>query len=396
MMNNSKAIKIKDGIKIIEVENGDDKIGFFIENNEYNIYIPKYYLSMNENEVECKRKLRKMFKAWRKYQKKNNSSLGKKYIKDNGIFDINTAMLIIQDYVENGIFTEQEKIYKNTNIGKMNFKKTVDKCTPLYTKQGPIYLNYITNSKKENEENLLKQIQSFVLKDISDNIGWIIGFSYSDIIPIKIETSNNYLLKKLLELKNESFNSRKLYLIQLLISYIESNINNENHKDGKVFIGMANLFWQDMINDVVGNVSKKDLEKYFYVRHAYTFENNKENAHILAALMPDSVYKDDKNIIIIDSKYYINNSLPDNSDINKQFIYMMKAVGVFPNYNNYLNCFVLPTNEKQKEKNSQAIFDISFNDTPLNTIQVLYANIEEILNNYINDEKNNSIIKDLI
>ena len=34
-----------------------------------------------------------MFKAWNKYQKKNNSLLGKKYIKDNGIFDINTAMI---------------------------------------------------------------------------------------------------------------------------------------------------------------------------------------------------------------------------------------------------------------------------------------------------------------
>ena len=71
-----------------------------------------------------------------------------KYIKDNGIFDINTAMLLIQDYVENGLFIEQEKVYENTNIGKMNFKKTLDCCTPLYTKQGPIYLKYITNSKK--------------------------------------------------------------------------------------------------------------------------------------------------------------------------------------------------------------------------------------------------------
>ena len=68
--------------------------------------------------------------------------------------------------------------------------------------------------------------------------------------------------------------------------------------------------------------------------------------------MPDSVYKDEKNIIIIDSKYYINNSLPDNNDINKQIIYMLKANGIFPNHENYSNCFILPTDLKQNETNN--------------------------------------------
>lgn len=383
-------------INIIEVENGNDKIGFNIVDKNYDIYIPKYYMSKNENESKYKDKLRKMFKAWKKYQKKNNSLLGKKYIKENGIFDINTAMLLIQDYVENGLFIEQKQVYESTNIGKMNFKKTLDSCTPLYTKQGPIYLKYITNTKKENEESILKQIQSLVLRDISDNIGWIIGFSYNDIIPIKIETSNSFLFKKLLELRDESFNSRKLYLIQLLIDYIESNTSAKDSEKGNVFIGMANLFWEDMINEVVGNVSKVDLEKYFYVRHAYTFENNSNNPVVLSSLMPDSVYKDEKNIIIIDSKYYINNSLPDNNDINKQIIYMIKANGIFPNYENYSNCFILPTDETSNKSKVQAVFDLSIQNTPMNSVNVLYANIEEILNNYIKGQKNNEIIKDLI
>lgn len=386
-------------INIIEVENGNDKIGFNIEDNNYNIYIPKYYMKQNENEEESKLKIKKMFKAWNKYQKKNNSLLGKKYIKDNGIFDINTAMLLIQDYVENGLFIEQEKVYENTNIGKMNFKKTLDCCTPLYTKQGPIYLKYITNSKKENEESIIKQIQSLILKDISNNIGWIIGFAYNDIIHIKIDTNNNYMLKKLQELRDESFNSRKLYLIELLIKYIESNIATKDEEKGKIFIGMANLFWEDMINEVIGNVSKVDLEKYFYVRHAYTFENDNNNPLVLSSLMPDSVYKDEKNIIIIDSKYYINNSLPDNNDINKQIIYMLKANGIFPNHANYSNCFILPTDSENDEINNeriQAVLDLSIPNTPMNSINVLYANVEELLNKYINNEKNNEILKDLI
>ena len=115
--------------------------------------------------------------------------------------------------------------------------------------------------------------------------------------------------------------------------------------------------------------------------------------------MPDSFYKDEKNIIIIDSKYYINNSLPDNNDINKQIIYMLKANGIFPNHENYSNCFILPTDLEQNETNNeriQAVLDLSIPNTPMNSINVLYANVEELLNKYINDEKNNDILKDLI
>ena len=45
-------------INIIEVENGNDKIGFNIEDNNYNIYIPKYYMKQNENEEEAKLKIK--------------------------------------------------------------------------------------------------------------------------------------------------------------------------------------------------------------------------------------------------------------------------------------------------------------------------------------------------
>ena len=79
-----------------------------------------------------------------------------------------------------------------------------------------------------------------------------------------------------------------------------------------------------------------------------------------------------------------------------QIIYMIKANGIFPNYENYSNCFILPTDETSNKSKVQAVFDLSIQNTPMNSVNVLYANVEEILNNYIKGQKNNEIIKDLI
>ena len=53
-------------------------------------------------------------------------------------------------------------------------------------------------------------------------------------------------------------------------------------------------------------------------------------------------------------------------------------------------------NDEINNERSQAVLDLSIPNTPMNSINVLYANVEELLNKYINNEKNNEILKDLI
>ena len=378
-----------------EINDGNDKIGFQIEENTYYIYMPKYYLSSEEltemNDL-VKLKIKKMFKAWKKYQKNINSKLGHSKGKNIGEYNIDLAFNILQDYIENGLYVEQEKILKKSNFGKMDFKNTQKKCKPLYTEQGPIYLEYISKAKKENNNSFLKNIQCIILNDISEKIGWIIGIEFKFKISNNLKIDKN-IITKLKEIQMQTFNSRKLNLINMFLKYI-NNIGNNLTKGKEVFIGLANLFWQDIINEVLGNISKKELNKYFYIRHVLISTNN--SSHIMSPLMPDTIYQDNKNLIIIDSKYYIKGTLPNNEDINKQFMYMLKAYKMFPNQENYQNCFILPTDAESYIDNSEIRFDSDIEDSALIPIKIIYANVEEMINKYISGKKDNKILQDLI
>lgn len=381
-------------INFKEIELGNDKIGIGINSEQnYTIFIPKYVLTINEMNkitINTKEKIKKLFKAWEIYQKRNSTELGGDFSKDDVLYDLNNSLDIIKDFVEHGLYIEQEDAEKFTQTGKMNFKKTINSCNPLYTQQGPIYLKYISDTKKQNDQNFIRLIQTTIINEISQDFGWMIGFNFK--LPVDRKIQLNSQTQQILNQKlNQSFNTRKINLIKLLIKYI--NNKSKGIKEGKkLFVGMANLFWEDLIDYVVGNTSKKDLKKYFYVNHAYV---NGGKTNILHPLMPDSVYKDDKNIIIIDSKYYINNNLPDNNDLNKQFIYLLKAYQKFNKYDNFGNCFILPTDKTSYTSNEIAKFDLEVENENL-SIKLIYANVNEMINYYINGEKNHGLINDLI
>lgn len=384
-----------------EIQEGNDKIGLELDYTEnFTILLPKYYISnekINElnsfnNKIDdnTKNKIKKLFKAWDIYQKRNKSMLGAKFNNNKEIYDLNTSFELIKDFIEQDLYIEQEDAIKITNTGKMNFKKTINHCNPLYTKQGPVYLDYITNIKKPNDQNFIRLTQITILNEISKDFGWIIGFNYNFQIAEKIKL-NKRTVQTLTEKLDKAYNTRKIHLLNLLIKYI-NNKSNDLMIGKKLFVGMANHFWEDMINYVIGNVSKADLKKFFYVKHYYV-EN--DSIHALPPLMPDSIYKDPANIVVIDSKYYVNNYLPDNDDINKQYIYFLKTLLKFKHYENFGNCFILPTDEESHVSNKEVKFDIDTNANQF-TIKLIYANVNEIIEFYTSNKKNQELINSLI
>lgn len=119
--------------------------------------------------------------------------------------------------------------------------------------------------------------------------------------------------------KNNSYNTRKLKIIECLVQYLTMlDLMGNDEKD--VFVSVVYKFWEDMISDIVGNVDHSMLERIFYIRHRYI---NKRTGAVyrtprdLNPLMPDAVYMDNGNIIILDAKYYDKASLFTNDDITK-------------------------------------------------------------------------------
>ncbi len=374
-------------ITIKNITEGTEKIGVVCGEHAM-LMVPMFYidecvLSANQVPEEIKSKLKLLAKAWQKYGKNmpNNTSEG-----DEEFINFDVIMNLVNDFIEYGLYTELEKFTTLNNCGKINFPATVKRCRPLLTQQGAIYLDYLTDKKRIDEHELVKSVQVLALNDISKKIGWLIGFNVSIPTEKIHHRLGNYLVPLLIREKNQTFNSRKINLINLLIKYIQ--MTNGSESENSLPVCTAYNFWENILFETLGNVSKKQLDKHFYVRHAYKDINTNKIVSTLKALMPDIVYKDTYSIVIMDAKYYPKGSLPTNEDITKQFAYMIKAFGKWSDAYSYRNIFCLPTDKKSSLNNLQVVFDNDINsEDGLTPIEILYLNFEEMLKTYVDGDK---------
>lgn len=147
-------------ITIKNITEGTEKIGVVCDEHA-TLMVPMYYvddcvLSAGKMPDDLKIKLKRLAKAWQKYGKNmpNNTNDG-----DENNINFDTIMSIVNDFIEYGLYTELEKFTTMNNYGKINFPATVKRCRPLLTHQGAIYLDYLTDRKRIDEQEIVKSVQ---------------------------------------------------------------------------------------------------------------------------------------------------------------------------------------------------------------------------------------------
>lgn len=379
-------------IQIRTVEDGHSKIGVLFE-EKTNIVVPMFFMDSfdkltSEITKQEKDKLKLLVKAWVKYQsstkvdKETNTKLG-----EGSQYSFSIIIDLIQDFLDYGLYTEFEYINHVRRCGKIDFQQTVKNLKPLYTEQGPVYLEYITRGKKINDEDIIKAVQVLVLNEIARNLGWMLGFSIvlpPEPVPISLSLST---VSRLRMIRDSSYNSRKIRLLNNLILYISST--EKEDEDGKgLFVATGYHFWESMVSSVLGNVNHSMLKKDFFVKHTYVSRVDRSSMKKMNPLEPDAVYLSDEALVILDAKYYSYGKLPTNDDITKQFTYMIKAYHLYGDRKIVKNIFVLPTKEDSHFSDFQCMFDKSV--PAINEfvpIDVLYINYDKMLNSYISNRK---------
>ena len=275
-----------------------------------------------------------------------------------GDIGIGVLFKIIDDYLENGYFKSNKKIYSQSVGRKIDFTKTIKKIVPYYVDSSFVYPNYIKVSNNTDEYDLLRLIHKYVVYKVSK----ILEFYYGDLAVDEIEEFNinlDYCIDYLnMELSN-STNDYKTELIINLLGYFQAA-----KSDGtmELFIETSNFdkIWEDMLRRVFCNVKHTD---YYFNTEWVLYENGKRSNK---SSQLDLIFIEEKLneilVYVIDAKYYSYNSnnphgtLPQTTDINKQIGYLyyvrQKINEKFPSINDkkYYNLFMLPfSSEKQIE-----------------------------------------------
>ena len=370
-------------VSIQSVQNGKDNIGIITHDSNLIFSIPAFYISnINKKAKDLSydevKKLKILVRAWKKYSSKSSIKSDLESSNESRDYNFNTAFEIIQDFVEYGLYNEYEKKYVLTNSGKIDFVKTIKKCKPLYTDQGPIYLEYLRKSKSLSDELLLQHVQMFALTDISSKIGWLLGFN------IKFAFHNHLINKAtsniLKRLKNTTFNSRKLHLINLLVSYLNSQFSQKINAENGLLVSPAHVFWESILFDTLQSIPKNRISKFYNIHHSY-FQN--DDLYIqFTPLRPDIIVEKTTKTQVIDAKYYVSNNLPQSEDISKQILYLEKAKLVNPQISNFENYFILPTDSPTYLSDIKARFDTTSNQSD-KIIHLYYMNVTSVINAYV-------------
>ena len=214
-----KKIKnLKDICYVSSNYSNDNYVGIKFLDDDIEVYFPMGYEIPSDNS-ECRKSIISLLKTISIERILNKSD--SKYSLNNGKdkeIPINSFLWIIDDYLNNGLYTDKEKIYKKGKNGKINWKKTLN--TKFYiSNNSAIYLDpYV--EKNTLEDNIITDIHAYCVGVSIDYIGWIFGNIPRPNNNIKVERIAYYVSiinKELIQ----SFDDKKKTLLMNLKMILE-------------------------------------------------------------------------------------------------------------------------------------------------------------------------------
>lgn len=349
---------------------------------------PKY-LRKNDQPTE---ELKQIIKVLRKYNSKEQII---RMYNDGGretTFNRLAVMIfLLNDYYENGIYTNTEDIIETNGMGEIHWDRTINGTYPIIQNDRPYYVELQTKRRVNDDEDFFKRLHEIILTKCTQELKDADLLELLDIEGVFLtdETledlgEEDYILYRLSREMNVQFNTRK----QIVLKTIEALIMNKSTLDDVDSFSMYgsnsfNLVWEtvcaEVMNDSlhtkiknleIDNVTIPEGADYKLADELIaviekpkwcgkTDEGTEFVKEADKSLTPDliTIHRngDKCDFIIFDAKYYniqleINQPLagqPGVGDVTKQYLYQL-AYRKFVEANKIdkvRNCFLMPTED---------------------------------------------------
>lgn len=401
-MNNARKWECKSSL-----EESLGRVGIKFEEESISIYFPLGYDIPSDNEKNLQRKsVIDLLTTMSLSKLKDDGTEHKNQGGDSADFPIHAYLWILNDYMNNGLYNETEKVFLQSQRGKINWKRTLE-TTPIFSEQGAIFLNPYVD-KKRTIDNIITEIHAMCINYSIEQIGWLFG-NIEKIDYQYNEKNNNYYIQILTEELSRSFNDRKKILLNNMILIIKSKFDGDSFENiNNILTSNYNYVWEKMVNYVFGN----DLINNY--RPVLSWHDIPEKVSDLQ-MRPDTIIKrkHQRELFIIDSKYYKygvikNGSLPGAEDIDKQITYGDYCSNPY-NFNEPLeydlnkiySAFIVPYNKNNNRFNYHDNFvyigyadskarNVDSKDTPHKKIALLLMDTKYLIDCYLHKEKPNT------
>ena len=242
-----------------------------------------------------------------------------------------SMMWLIRDYIENGYYTETERVIRRSPKGKIDWKHTVQKSRILVDRGNLIFRDFYTYRNMLDPGNTLTHIYKCCFGYSVRTIGFLYGISEAERSVFQMERASdvNYMCHVVQKEQNKSFNSYK----KMLLSHLLTILKGAQGKLHAVSLYMHDSEFEYVFETLINEVFGTEDVSAFYNQYSYFLKtaDGKETRYATSRLRPDTIMKllgeDGDEYFVIDAKYYNfgysrkPKDLPQSSSITKQIGY---------------------------------------------------------------------------
>lgn len=388
---------IDEDIEVADVEVGETEylyvftfVGVIVVSGRALKCYPKYLISMDEPKEE----LRQVLKVLEKYNSKEQIIRMFNDSSESSSFNLLAVLLfLIQDYYENGVYSNTQDIIENNGSGEILWDKTINDTFTLLSNSRPYYVDLQTRKRITNEFDYFKRLHECILTKASQEMKDADLLDLFEITEIDLTDERldefgdkEYILYRIENELNTQFNTRKQLILKTIYAYIDHNGNLYDTDCLSMFgTNSFNLVWESICADIMDNQLNRQLGTLSLPVPLQTGYDRRQKLIDLIekpywsatgktakdTLIPDMVAITEEQFIIFDAKYYnaqlqagiIPKGQPGIESVTKQYLYQL-AYQKFVNEHEFAsvkNCFLMPTENVEVEFRGEVSMEILSN-----------------------------------
>lgn len=327
-------------------------------------------------------------------------------------------LFLLNDYYENGIYSNTEMVVENNGSGEILWDKTINETISALSNGRPYYFDLKTRKRREDSHDYIKRLHECVLtlasKELADaGLLELFGITEVDLSDEVLEDfgEKDYALYRLENELARQFNTRKQLVLKTLYAYV-ANQGGLYQVEGLSLFGTNNfnLVWESVCAEVLDNklgIQLKDLRLPIPLRSSYnpkvklidliekpywSYAGNVAKDTLIPDLASIFEKGGEYYFVIFDAKYYnarlekgeTPKAQPGIESVTKQYLYQL-AFSEFlidHQFHNVYNCFLLPT-EETVVKDKGCVYLKMLKKLGLQDVQVRFLPAKDVYNHYL-------------
>lgn len=309
-----------------------DFVGIVAVKDKVVFCYPKYTTSADDKKIRDELKL--AIKAIRKYDSKGEL-VHLHNRDDKGEYNkLALSLHILQDYFENGVYTNIQEIIETNGDGEIDWDRTINETFAYIKDNRPYYLELKTRSSQNDDLDYFKRLHESIVTQCSKYLKGLTILDFFDMpevllseLDLKDFGDTDYILYRLEREITNQFITRKQNLLKTLYTFVATSGTSSQENSYSLYgTNCMNLVWEKACGQIFGNIHdqvESEIKKPQWYLNGGHYETK--------TLIPDIIAKceiNDREIFcILDGKYYLVKTEgnisgnPGVQDVVKQFAY---------------------------------------------------------------------------